>query len=172
MEYGMQPLLALLTTRRYWLALLVLGLSLEAVALFYQHFLGDEPCQACIHTRIWVAAFTLVALVMSLVPRKAAFSSVAHTLVLICALGLLERSWFLYQLENGVATGSCEFFLGFPEWFALDRWFPFLFEVRNLCSFTPELILGISMAQGLIAVALSVGLLSVAGVFIALGRAP
>jgi disulfide bond formation protein DsbB len=74
---------------------------------------------------------------------------------------MLERSWYLYQLENGIGEGSCQFFLGFPEWFALDQWFPFLFEVRNLCGYTPELLFGISMAEGLIAAA--VGLLLAAG---------
>jgi disulfide bond formation protein DsbB len=79
-------------------------------------------------------------------------------LALACAVGLGERAWFLYQLENGIGNGSCEFQLGMPDWFAIDQWLPSLFEVRNLCSFTPEMLFGLSMAEGLLLIA---GLLSV-----------
>ena len=40
-----------------------------------------------------------------------------------------------------------------PDWFAIDQWFPSLFEVRNLCSFTPEIPFGLSMAEGLLLIA-------------------
>jgi disulfide bond formation protein DsbB len=40
-----------------------------------------------------------------------------------------------------------------PDWFAVDRWLPWLFEVRNLCSYTPEIALGISMAEALLGIA-------------------
>ena len=67
-------------------------------------------------------------------------------------LGLAERSWFLYQIENGRGDGSCGFMLGAPDWFPIDRWLPGIFEVRNLCSFTPDVLFGISMAEALLIV--------------------
>ena len=149
----MQVLDKILTTKWYWLGLVVLGVIMEGTALFYQYQMGEEPCQICIHIRIWVAAFTLVALLMCLLPKKLFLDIPAHLLVIISMGGLLERSWYLYQVENGRGDGSCEFFLGFPDWFALDKWFPWMFEVRNLCGYTPELPFGVSMAEGNLAVA-------------------
>jgi disulfide bond formation protein DsbB len=43
-----------------------------------------------------------------------------------------------------------------PDWFAVDRWFPSLFEVRNICSYTPEIAFGVSMAEALIGISLIV----------------
>ena len=74
-------------------------------------------------------------------------------LLVISSVGLGDRAWTLYLLENGRGDSSCEFQLGMPEWFAVDRWFPDLFEVRTLCSYTPDIIWGISMAEGLLCVA-------------------
>jgi protein dithiol:quinone oxidoreductase len=146
---------ALLTTKWYWALLVALGIFMEGVALYYQYVVGDDPCQICIHTRIWVAAFTLLALLMCLLPRRKAVSIPGHLLCVTAMIGFWERCQYLLDVENGKGNGSCEFFLGFPDWFALDKWFPFLFEVRNLCGFTPEIFWGISMAQMLIVVAWS-----------------
>ncbi len=143
----------LLTGRGYWLCVLFTGLAMEGVALYYQYALGDEPCQICIHIRIWVAAFTLLALVMCLIPRKPYVNTAAHLLTVVTTIGLWERCKYLLDIELGRGHGSCEFYLGFPDWFALDQWLPWLFEVRNLCSLTPLLPGGISMAEALIVTA-------------------
>jgi disulfide bond formation protein DsbB len=39
---------------------------------------------------------------------------------------------------------------GLPDWFALDVWFPKLFKVWEPCGYTPELLFGITMAEGLL----------------------
>ena len=134
---------------------------MEAVALYYQYVLGDDPCQICIHIRIWVAAFTLLAVLMCLLPRHKIINLVAQGLALVCMIGLFERSKYLFDMENGRGDGSCEFFLGFPDWIALDQWVPFLFEVRNLCTFSPELMWGVTMTEGLLGA--SVALILVSG---------
>ncbi|MEP4485808.1 MAG: disulfide bond formation protein B [Halioglobus sp.] len=143
----------LLTSKGYWVCVLLTGIALEAVALFYQYALGDEPCQICIHIRIWVAAFTLLALIMCLLPRNNILNLIAHLLTVVTTVGLWERCKYLLDVELGRGDASCNFYLGFPEWFALDSWLPWLFEVRNLCSLTPMLPGGISMAEGLIVIA-------------------
>ena len=130
------------------------------IALYYQYVLGEEPCQVCIQARLWVFALLLVSMTLAALPKNRVLRLSGNLLALACALGLGERAWFLYQLENGIGNGSCEFQLGMPDWFAIDQWFPSLFEVRNLCSFTPEMLFGLSMAEGLLLIA---GLL---GVFI------
>ena len=152
----MANILDLFASRWYWLALALGGVGLLAVALFYQYQLGEEPCQVCIHARIWVIGFTLVALLMCFLPVKRWLYGVANLLVIACAIGLGERSWYLYLIENGRGDGSCEFQLGLPDWFALDRWFPDLFEVRNLCTYTPEMLFGLSMAESLLLAAAAI----------------
>lgn len=144
---------SLFLTKCYWLALFVLGLLMEGGALYYQHVLGEEPCQVCIHIRILTAAFMLLSAVMLVLPSTKLISLSGHLINSLGMMWLWERCWFLLSVENGNATSSCNFYLGFPDWFALDKWFPEVFEVRALCSFTPELLFGISMAQGLITIA-------------------
>ena len=146
----MKTWLSLLNTRSYWLSVSVLSLGLLGVALYYQHGLGEAPCQVCVQIRLWVVAIAVVGMLMAFIPGGAITETAGSALLLICSIGLVERSWLLYQLENGRGDGSCEFQLGMPDWFAVDRWFPEIFEVRNLCSFTPEIFLGISMAESLL----------------------
>ena len=150
----------LLQSRWYWLAIALFGIALLGVALYYQYALGDEPCQVCIHARLWVVAFSLIALVMLITPQIRILRILGNGGVLIAGVGLTERARYLYRLENGIGDGSCQFQLGMPDWFAVDRWMPWLFEVRNLCSFTPEMLFGVSMAESLTASAIGISLLA------------
>tara|TARA_A100000164_G_C21576831_1_gene616683 strand:- start:38 stop:538 length:501 start_codon:yes stop_codon:yes gene_type:complete len=150
-----------LKSRWNWLTLVLFGIALLSVALYYQYALGDEPCQVCIHARLWVVAFTLFALIMLITPQITLVRIVGNLAVLTAGAGLFERARYLYRLENGIGDGSCQFQLGMPDWFAVDRWMPWLFEVRNLCSFTPEMLFGLSMAETLMAVGAGICLLAV-----------
>ena len=156
----MTTLSRFLKSRWYWLTLVLFGIALLSVALYYQYALGDEPCQVCIHTRLWVVAFTLIALIMLITPQIRLVRVVGNLGVLTAAAGLFERARYLYRLENGIGDGSCQFQLGMPDWFAVDRWMPWLFEVRNLCSFTPEMLFGFSMAETLMAVGVLISLMA------------
>ena len=156
----MTTLSRFLRSRWYWLTLVLFGIALLSVALYYQYALGDEPCQVCIHARLWVVAFTLIALIMLITPHITLVRVVGNLAVFIAGAGLFERARYLYRLENGIGDGSCQFQLGMPDWFAVDRWMPWLFEVRNLCSLTPEMLLGLSMAETLMGLAIGIGLLA------------
>ena len=166
----MTTLSQFLQSRWYWLALALFGIALLSVALYYQYALGDEPCQVCIHARLWVVAFTLIALIMLITPQITLARVLGNLGVLTAGAGLFERARYLYRLENGIGDGSCQFQLGMPDWFAVDRWMPWLFEVRNLCSFTPEMLLGLSMAETLMAAGAGVCLMAVWTVALDLGR--
>ena len=148
-------------SRWYWLGLALFGIALLGVALYYQYALGDEPCQVCIHARLWVVASTLVAFIMLITPQIPLLRALGNLGMLIAGVGLFERAHYLYRLENGIGDGSCQFQLGMPDWFAVDRWIPWLFEVRNLCSFSPEMLFGLSMAEALIGVGAGLSLLAV-----------
>lgn len=149
----------LLTSRWYGAFFAAIGISLLLAALFYQYALGDEPCQVCIHARLWVSAWGLTGLLVFLAPQTFGIRSLGHLCLLIAGIGLAERALYLFRLENGIGDGSCEFQLGMPDWFAVDRWLPWLFEVRNLCSPTPEIALGVSMAEALLGIAVTLSLL-------------
>ncbi|MDG2461492.1 MAG: disulfide bond formation protein B [Luminiphilus sp.] len=157
----MSTLSQLLQSRWYWLTIALFGIALLSVALYYQYALGDEPCQVCIHARLWVVAFSLIALIMLIAPQIKMLRVLGNGGVLIAGIGLTERARYLYRLENGIGDGSCQFQLGMPDWFAVDRWMPWLFEVRNLCSFTPEMLFGVSMAESLMASAIGISFLAI-----------
>ena len=154
-------------SRQYWAGLALVAVAAFAVALYYQYGVGDEPCQVCIHARLWVAALILIGAVMCWLPLNRGTLLVGNGLVVVSGAGLGERAWYLYQLENGIGNGSCQFELGMPDWFAVDRWFPSLFEVRNLCSFTPEMLFGLSMAESLMLFAFGLGCIAMTALFMA-----
>jgi disulfide bond formation protein DsbB len=143
----------LVFSRWYGALFALTGASLLIAALFYQYGLDEEPCQVCIHARLWVSLWAMTGLIIFFMPQTFALRSAGHLTLLIAGVGLAERALYLYRLENGIGDGSCEFQLGMPDWFAVDRWLPWLFEVRNLCSYTPEIALGISMAEALLGIA-------------------
>jgi len=152
----------LILSRWYGALFALAGASLLAAALFYQYVLGEEPCQVCIHARLWVSAWALTGVLVLFLPQTFAIRSAGHLTLIVAGVGLAERALYLYRLENGIGDGSCEFQLGMPDWFAVDRWLPWLFEVRNLCSYTPEIALGISMAEALLGIATALTFLTTA----------
>ena len=148
----------------YWLAVIVLGISMEVIALIYQYLLDYLPCVLCIHVRIWVLGFILVAVFALIIRHHRVLNSVAHVLNTVMMIGFLERSWMSFAVERGLVFGSCDMESGLPSWFALDVWFPKLFKVWEACGYTPVLLFGITMAEALL-------LLSAAMVFISAGLA-
>ncbi len=150
----------------YWLGLIILGLSMEGIALFFQYGLNYGPCVLCIHVRIWVMALTAVA-ILGFFARKAPWGAkLSHLLMLVVSLGLTERSWQTLAVERGWIIDSCSMNSGLPNWFALDQWFPQVFEPWEPCGYTPELLFGITMAEGLMLI--SILLLGVSILFSAL----
>ncbi len=146
----------------YWLALALIGLTSEAVGLFYQHVLEEDPCVLCIHVRLWVMALIIVALLMLLLRRLRFILVAGHLLTVVIAAGLLERSYQLLGTERRFVVGDCGFDLGLPAWFTPDEWFPALFQVETSCGYTPELLFGITMAEALIVASAVFLLISIA----------
>ena len=149
------------TLRSLWWAMLILGSGMFAAALYWQYALAEDPCQVCIHARLWVVAIALIGAVMLVLPHNTSTGLGALALLLVSSIGLGERSYYLYEIENFRGDGSCQFTLGMPDWFAVDRWFPALFEVRNICSYTPEIAFGISMAEALLGISILISAISV-----------
>ena len=149
--------------RLLWWAIFALGSSLLVAALYWQYVLGDDPCQVCIQARLWAVGMGLVGALMLILPDTLLYRLAGFALTLLTAVGMGERAFYLYEIENFRGDGSCEFTLGMPAWFALDQWFPALFEVRNICSYTPEIAFGVSMAEALLGISAIVCVLALLG---------
>lgn len=147
-----------------WWAIFILGSGLLAAALYWQYVIGDDPCQVCIQARLWAVALGLVGAMMLLLPEGFLSRFSGLILAFITSAGMGERAYYLYEIENFRGDGSCEFTLGMPSWFAVDQWFPALFEVRNICSYTPEIAFGVSMAEALMGIAFVVCAITLLGV--------
>jgi len=146
----------------YWLTLILMGIAMESVALFYQYGLDYGPCVLCIHVRIWVMAIILIAILGLSLNKYPIVRSLAHVGILVSAIGLLERSWKTLGVERGWIIEACSMDSGLPQWFALDKWFPHMFEPWEPCGYTPELLFGITMAEGLVLFAAALTLMAAA----------
>ncbi|MGH1429792.1 MAG: disulfide bond formation protein B [Neptuniibacter sp.] len=144
----------------YWLALILMGVAMESVALFYQYGLDYGPCVLCIHVRIWVMAIILIAILGLSLNKYPIIRSLAYLGILVSAIGLLERSWKTLGVERGWIIEACSMDSGLPQWFALDKWFPHMFEPWEPCGYTPELLFGITMAEGLVLFAVALTLMT------------
>jgi disulfide bond formation protein DsbB len=140
-------LLNLSTQRRYWAALILIGAALEGGALYYQYVLDEWPCVLCIHVRIWVVAFMLLAMVAIFCTNSIVAMRIMHFLNVGIMIGLLERSWRVLAVERG--------------WIL-----PALFEVQTSCGYTPLIIFDITMAESLVVIS-ALMLITSAAVFIA-----
>ena len=138
--------------RIYWTGLIVLGLVLEAAALYYQYVLDEWPCVLCIHIRIWILGFILIGVVGLFCVYSIVVLRLLHGLSMITMLGMLERSYAVLAVERGWTFGDCDMELGMPAWFALDKWFPAIFEVQTSCGYTPIIFFNITMAEILLVV--------------------
>ena len=146
----------------YWILLIILGISLEAGALYYQYILDEWPCVLCIHIRVWILGFVALAVLALLFDINQWLNRGFHLINTIIMLGLVERSWQTLAVERGWVFGECDMESGLPSWFALDKWFPAVFEVQTACGYTPLIIFNITMAEVLMLVSSGLLLVSLA----------
>lgn len=163
MSYRVSVKRGLTNGRGLWWTFFGMSSGLLAAALYWQYVIGDDPCQVCIQARLWAVALGLVGALMLLLPESPVTRLLGLALTFIASAGMGERAYYLYEIENFRGDGSCEFTLGMPSWFAVDQWFPALFEVRNICSYTPEIAFGVSMAEALIVIAFVVCIITLLG---------
>ena len=138
--------------RRYWLLLLLFGFGLEAAALYFPYALDEWPCVLCIHVRIAVLAFMIIAIFALFCTQSSVAMRVLHGVNTVTMLWFLERSYQVLAVERGWTFGDCAMDLGTPDWFAIDKWLPSVFEVQTSCGYTPMLWFNITMAEALVAI--------------------
>lgn len=134
----------------YWLGLAIVGLSMEALALVYQYKWNYGPCVHCIHVRIWLLGMIVVGFQGLFFRFWRVTNALLHAINAGLMYGMLLTSQQLLGTERGTIFGSCNFDAGLPSWFALDKWFPAIFEVKESCGYTPELLFGVTMAEALV----------------------
>ena len=142
-------------SKLYWILLITLGLSLEAAALYHQYVLDEWPCVLCIHIRVWISGFIVLAVLALLVGSNRWLTRGLHLVNTVIMAGFVERSWQTLAVERGWVFGDCDMESGLPSWFALDKWFPAIFEVQTACGYTPLILFNISMAEVLMVVSSS-----------------
>ncbi len=146
-----QPLACVAGSGLYWLALIAFSLLNLIVALYYQYALNEWPCVLCIQIRLWFSVLLVVGIVGFFLRHRAWPRLLSHLASLLVATGLSERSYMLLGTEKGFVFSDCGFDAGLPTWLALEDWLPWLYRVEASCGYTPELLLGITMAEALMA---------------------
>jgi len=154
--------------RLYWLSYIVLGLGLLAIALFYQYVLEELPCVVCIQVRLWFSLLILVALVGLILRKNTLLNLLAQSGLIVSAIGLVERSYLLLGTERGFIFADCGFNAGLPEWFAIEQWIPWLYQVETSCGYTPEILFGITMAEALMLLSVCLLIVSVTVIVVTL----
>lgn len=146
-------LIKLSRQRRYWLMLLLFGIALETIALYYQYALDYPPCLLCIHIRILVFAFVLLAVLALFCTDSLPTLRLLHGTNSLLMLWMAERSWQVLAVERGWTFGDCVMELGTPPWFAIDKWWPSVFEVQTACGYTPQMLFDLTtMAEALLVI--------------------
>jgi disulfide bond formation protein DsbB len=144
----------------YWLFYIVAGISTMAVALYHQHGLDEMPCMMCIHVRLWISLLIIVSVIGLLVRKNRVMNSLVHMSTVLIAIALTRKSYQLLGTERGFLVTECSFDLGLPDWFAIDAWLPWLYRVETTCGYTPEVLFGITMAEGLMVMSVCLLLVS------------
>jgi disulfide bond formation protein DsbB len=148
-------------SRWYWLIYIIGSISLIAIALYFQYARDELPCVMCIQIRLWFSLLIIVSFIGLLARRIRAINTLVQVSIVLIAVGLVERSYKLLGTERGFWDGHCGFDLGLPAWFAIDKWLPWLFRVETTCSYTPEILFGITMAETLMVMSVVLLLVSV-----------
>lgn len=125
----------------FWIVLIVLCITQEAVALYYQYVMGYDPCMLCVHIRAWVLAIMFASVLGLLLRNSRIGLIIANLLTLIAAGGMLERAYMTLGTERGWVDGSCGGLeSGYPAWLPLDQWWPAMFKPLEACGLTPWMI--------------------------------
>jgi disulfide bond formation protein DsbB len=162
----MQKLHQLMQSKRFWIALIVLGIVLEAVAVFYQYVLEEPPCILCIHFRLLVVLLIVFSFIGLLLKSSKIGRLTISTALLLVFAGMLERSYQLLGTERGFIHGECAATLNFPNWIAVDKWFPAFFQPWTSCSYTPKIVFNITMAETLTAFSIVMVILALCMLYI------
>ena len=156
------------TLRWPWLVLAGSAFFLEIIALYFQYFMGLEPCVMCIYQRTALFGVALSALPAAINPQDIKLRLISYTGVFICLIWGFDIAFEHVQMQNPanfMLAMSCDAFPNFPLWFSIHEWFPAVFEARGTCDGIDWQFLTLSMPQWM-AVIFAVYLLVTSALFI------
>lgn len=140
-------------SRYAWGLLLILGMSFELCALFFQHVMKLEPCVMCVYERVAMIGLVFAGLIGLINPKNLAIRWLGFV-----TWGYASYQGLLLALEhtdyqfNPSPFKQCDIFPQFPSWAPLDQWFPWMFNPTGDCSEVVWQFLGYSMPQWLVAI--------------------
>ena len=153
-----------------WIGLILLSLSMEGVAVFYQYVLNEPPCILCIHFRLLFIAVIIFSII-GLLTRDSKIANIFSLVGTAASFGFMtERAYQLLGTERLFISGECGFGLNFPDWFAVDKWLPSFFQPMTSCGYTPEVMFGITMAEALMVFTVVMTLFSIWAFVVALSK--
>ncbi len=127
-----------------WIGLILLSLSMLGVAWFYQYVLEDPPCVLCIHFRLLFFVIILFSII-GLLTRHYKVGNIGSSLGVLASFAFMtERAYQTLGTERRFITGECGFTLNFPDWIAVDKWFPSFLKPMTSCGYTPEMLFGMT----------------------------
>jgi len=120
--------------RTAWILLATTALGLELTALFFQYQLLLEPCVLCVYERTAVMGILLAGIVGSIAPSL----FVVRWLALVLWAASAGWGMQLAMKHTGIQlypspSNTCDYMANYPSWFALDSWFPAMFEPTGFC---------------------------------------
>lgn len=146
--------------RWYWSFYIVCGALLLLIALYYQHVLDEQPCVVCIQIRLLITLYILVSVFSLIVDINKVGRFFSNVSIVIVSASFVERCYLLLGTERGFIFSDCGFSLGLPSWLAIEDWVPWLYRIETSCGYTPEVVFGITMAELLMVISVSVLFLS------------
>lgn len=134
--------------RPAWIALALAALLPLAVASWFQHVDGLDPCVMCIYERVAFFGLVGAGLLGALAPGRVLVRASAYTLWGVSAAWGLDLVWRHVGMERDPQLAmSCSFAAEFPSWLPLDTWLPALFLPTGYCDDVQWRWLGMSMAE-------------------------
>lgn len=142
----------LVTQPKAWLLLAISALSFELVALFFQYFMGLEPCIMCVYQRLAMFSIFLAGIIGYLLTQNIYARLIAFSLWGVGAIWGLLIAQEHVEMQNATFSlfFNCEIIPNFPSWAPLHEWLPFLFEATGDCGDIKWQFLNYSMPQWMI----------------------
>ncbi|CNH38480.1 disulfide bond formation protein DsbB [Yersinia aldovae] len=138
--------------RGAWLLMALTALALELVALYFQHVMLLQPCVMCIYERAALFGILGASLLGAIAP-KSPLRYLAIAVWIYSAWRGVQLAWVhtMLQLHPSPFT-TCDFFVNFPSWLPLDKWFPAVFLASGDCSVKQWEFLSLEMPQWLVGI--------------------
>jgi disulfide bond formation protein DsbB len=134
--------------RPAWIALALAAAVPLAVASWFQHVDGLDPCVMCIYERVALFGLVGAGLLGALAPQRVLLRAPAYALWGVSAGWGLDLVWRHVAIERDPQLAiSCSFTAEFPSWLPLDTWLPALFLPTGYCDDVQWRWLDLSMAE-------------------------